>query len=126
MNANTASNVVLNISNVVTLTGGGTISMAKTASGNPIFLNSNNGQLVNVNNLIQGAGEIGNNGLIAVNEAGGTINANSAGQTLTIDVTGPFNNSGLVETTGTGVMQINTSINNSGVIFPGGPKPERH
>ena len=120
LNANTASNVVLNISNVVTLTGGGTISMAKTASGNPIFLNSNNGQLVNVNNLIQGAGEIGNNGLIAVNEAGGTINANSAGQTLTIDVTGPFNNSGLVETTGTGVMQINTSINNSGVIFPGG------
>ena len=120
MNANTSSNVVLNFNSVVTLTGGGTISMAKTASGNPIFLNSNNGQLVNVNNLIQGAGEIGNNGLIVVNQAAGTINANSAGQTLTIDVTGPFNNSGFVETTGTGVMQINTSINNSGVIFPGG------
>ena len=51
--------------------------MAKTASGNPIFLNSNNGHLINVNNLIQGAGEIGNNGLIFTNQAAGVVNANN-------------------------------------------------
>ena len=123
MNCNTGSNVVLTLNGTVTLTGGGSLTLSKTSTGNPILNNANNGTLVNVNNVIQGAGEIGNNGLILINQSAGIVNANSAGQTLTIDVSGPFNNSGLVESTGTGALQFNTSVNNTGVIFAGNSAP---
>jgi YVTN family beta-propeller protein len=109
MNVNTGSNVVLTFNSVVTLTGGGTLLMDKQSSGNPILNNANNGQLINVNNLIEGAGEIGNNGLILINQAAGVINANnnsSAGNTLTID-TNTDTNQGLMEATGNGSLLIN-------------------
>ncbi len=56
--------------------------MQKGSSGAPILNNANAGALVNVNNLIEGAGQIGNNGLILTNQVGGVINANFSGNSL--------------------------------------------
>ncbi len=53
----------------MTLTGGGTVTLSKGSSGTPILNNTNAGALTNVNNTIQGAGQIGNNGLILTNQA---------------------------------------------------------
>ena len=119
-----SNNTVLNFSGVVTLTGGGTITLSKGGTGTPILNNSNFGQLVNVNNLIQGAGQIGNNGLVVTNQAGGVINANLPGATLVINPSGTFMNQGLVESTGTGVLQISVAFDNAGAVFPNGsPSP---
>ncbi len=112
------NNGVLRFDGPVTLTGGGTVTMTKAGSGSSIMNQAGSGSLVNVNNLIQGVGEIGNDGLQLTNEAAGVINA--TGSTLTIDVGGAFLNQGLVENTGAGVMQINASVENAGQIFPDG------
>ena len=113
LNVSTSSNVVMTFSGAVTLTGGGTITLSKGASGVPIFNNSNNGFLTNVNNTIQGAGVIGNNGLAFTNEAAGIVNANDAGgNTLTFASTGTVVNQGLMEATGIGVLQFNVTVNN--------------
>ena len=61
----------------MTLTGGGTLTLNQVISnGQPILRNANGGTLTNVNNLIQGAGQFGNNGLVITNQAAGVINAN--------------------------------------------------
>jgi hypothetical protein len=65
--------------------------------------------------LIQGAGVIGNTGgLILANN--GTVNANSSGQTLFLDsnANGGVTNTGLLEATNKGTLQISTVINNAG------------
>ena len=73
------ANTFLDFSSNVTLTGGGTISMPQsTSNGQPILRNQNNGILNNVNNLIQGSGQIGNNGLVVNNGPAGIINSNGA------------------------------------------------
>ena len=125
LNVTDGNNTVLNFNGIVTLTGGGTVTMNKGGAGLPILNNSNFGQLVNVNNLIQGAGQIGNNGLVVTNQAGGIINANDAsGNTLLINPGGTFLNQGLVESTGTGVLQLNATFDNAGAVFPNGsPSP---
>src|SRR5208282_4869947 len=65
----------------VTLTGAGTVTMATTGTGQAIISADCNcsAALTNVNNVIQGVGQIGNNGLPLTNQAGGTINANISG-----------------------------------------------
>ena len=46
------------------------------------------------------------------------------GNTLTINPGGTFTNAGLVESTGTGALQLSTTVDNSGTIFVGGsPTP---
>ncbi|MGB9336226.1 MAG: Ig-like domain repeat protein [Candidatus Acidiferrales bacterium] len=124
LNVTDGNNVVLQMNSTVMLTGGGTVTMSKGSTGTPVLNNTNAGSLVNVNNLIQGAGQIGNNGLGLTNQAAGVINANQAGNTLTINPGGTFNNAGLVESTGTGVLQMTASVDNSGTILVGGsPAP---
>ena len=68
----------------VTLQGGGTVTLSTASGGgNALLLQAAGGlTLTNVNNTIQGEGIIGFNGLTLVNEAGGTINANSMGGSL--------------------------------------------
>ena len=83
------NNTFLTLSSAVTLTGGGTIIMNQTAAGQPILNNSNAGALINVNNLIEGAGQIGNNGLVITNQAAGVINANTAGARWASTTTSP-------------------------------------
>jgi hypothetical protein len=83
----------------LTLTGGGVLAMM--GSGNNFILDSDQatGLLVNVNNTIEGNGNIGNGQLSLDNQAGGTIDSNSTGLTLQPNTTG-YTNEGLIEATG--------------------------
>ncbi len=124
LNVTDGNNVVLQMNSTVMLTGGGTVTMSKGSTGTPVLNNTNAGSLVNVNNLIQGAGQIGNNGLGLTNQAAGVINANQPGNTLTLNPSGTFNNAGLVESTGTSALQMTATVDNSGTILVGGsPAP---
>ena len=71
-----ANNTQFEVNGAVTLTGGGTLTMTQGTGGRPYINQEASGSLTNVNNLIQGAGEIGNNGLVFTNQAGGTVDAN--------------------------------------------------
>ena len=104
----------------VTLQGGGTVTLSTASGGGDALLLQAAGglTLTNVNNTIQGEGIIGFNGLTLVNEAGGTINANSTGgsliNTLTIE-SAHVTNQGLMEATNNGVLNIDAvTINNQG------------
>ncbi len=100
----------------VTLTGGGTVTMSTSGNGTPIINQTSGGStLTNANNLIQGQGEIGNNGLKLANQA--IINANVPGRTLTIDALTPTN-TGTLQATGGGSLALNNSVvtNQGGTI----------
>ncbi len=78
------------------LTGGGTVTLASTTTGS-------NAQIIgtflltNVDNLIQGEGNLGANATQFINQADGTIAANVSGRTLVIDPNGNgFDNQGLL------------------------------
>ena len=79
------NNTVLAIQGNVTLTGGGTVKLSTTGGGTAIINQNGSSTLTNVNNVIQGEGQIGNNGLTVVNQAAGTINGN-LGQALLVNV----------------------------------------
>ena len=95
----------------VTLTGGGTVTMSSDA-----FFNESTGGLTlhNVNNLIEGSGQLGQNGLALDNQSGGTVNANVSGQTLTLNGGGAVTNAGLLTATGGGIMTIDNNVTNTG------------
>ena len=103
------------------LTGGGTVSLSTTTNGGGgdawLYL-FNGGTLDNVNNTIQGEGIIYNNGTVFNNHAAGIINASSAGGLLANYLEleyGTFNNTGLMEATNNGNLQLySTTVNNSG------------
>ncbi len=88
----------------VTLTGGGTVNM--NGANAQIF---GGFQLTNVNNIIQGQGNLGANVMTILNQAGGTIDANVPGQILYVDpintATG-FVNHGVFEATNGGLLQL--------------------
>ena len=108
----TANNTFLTVAGAVSLTGGGTVTMSMAGAGQPIINETgNDAVLTNVSNTIQGAGQIGNNGLALVNH--GTINANATGATLTINPASTTN-PGLLEATA-GTLQLAISVvNNAG------------
>ncbi len=70
---------------VATLTGSGLISMNHNAARWVDEVGSPNGSLVNVNNTIEGIGNIGANTLQLENQVNGLIHANVSGGTLVID-----------------------------------------
>jgi len=109
-------NSFLTFNGAVTLTGGGTVLMSQaTGNGQPILNNQNNGSLINVNNTIQGAGQIGNNGLLVTNQAGGVINAN-IGFPIQFN-NGTITNQGLIEATAGGVLQVSVTVINKGTTI---------
>ena len=111
-----ANNTFLGLNSSVLLTGGGTVTMTETGGGQ-VYIEQQAGgfTLENVNNLIQGAGVIGNGGLIFQNDVGGTVNSNSSGLTLLLNGGGGVTNQGLLEATGGGTLQIaGTTVNNAG------------
>ena len=117
---NSNSYLYLNGGNPV-LTGGGTVSLSTTTAGgggNAYLYLESSAILDNVNNTIQGEGIIYNNGTTFNNHVGGTINANSTGSPLISALTleyGTVNNAGLMEATGSGVLQLySTIVNNAG------------
>jgi fibronectin-binding autotransporter adhesin len=104
-----------------TLQGGGTVNLTTTSSGGGwayIDQNTSGVTLTNVNNTIQGEGIIGNGGLTFVNESKGTIDASSTAGTLATELllngSGGITNTGLLEATNNGDLQISTTVANAG------------
>ena len=105
----------------VTLTGGGNVVL--TDNGNNAIAAAISGDtLINLNNMISGAGQIGPGALVLVNDS--TIDA-TGGNALTIDNGNVVTNDGLIEATNSGGLTINnaTTIDNTGggtVLAAGG------
>ena len=101
----------------ITLQGGGQVNLSDNAE-NIIFSTSSDVTLTNLDNTIQGAGQLGQGQLNLVNEA--TINA-SGTNALVIDTgSNPIVNSGTLEATGSGGLVVNSAIQNSGNIWADG------
>lgn len=74
------------IDSATTLQGGGTMTLSGSNDGSRILDQSaSDGVLTNVDNTIQGKGQIGANTLQVINQAGGIIDANDSTGTLTLD-----------------------------------------
>src|SRR5208337_2674357 len=101
----------------VSLTGGGTVTMSNS-SENVIDQATSNSTLTNVNNTIQGSGEIGNYGLSLNNQS--LIDANQS-SALLIDEPA-MTNTGTLEATGGGTLEIQNSgvTNTNGTISTDG------
>ncbi len=117
VNGGNGSNTILLIDTTnLTLQGGGTVTLSTAAGGGAAYIEQSSGglTLTNVNNTLQGAGVIGNNGLTVVNEA--TINANVGGADLILtNMSGGLTNTGVVEASNGGILQINgVTVNNAG------------
>ena len=114
------NNAALDTDGTVSLTGGGTVILSNGTSGNQALIAQSvaSSPLTNVNNTIEGFGEIGSNtGLALVNE--GTIDANVLGQTLLLDGSGGVTNSGVLEASSGGSLDVTTSLGGGGQLETG-------
>jgi hypothetical protein len=96
----------------VMLTGGGTLSMSNDAKN---VIGPYGGLLINVNNTMKGAGHIGNTQMGLNNR--GKIDADIGGtgaNPLIIDTTGTGSNTGTMEATNGGTLEVQASFNNTG------------
>ncbi|MGZ9724314.1 VCBS domain-containing protein [Rhizobium miluonense] len=116
--ASTGSNTAFEIvQHGLTLTGGGTVTLSDNAS-NVIFGSGDNVTLTNVDNTISGAGQLGEGHLTLVNQ--GTIIADGS-HALVIDTgVNAVRNSGTLEATGTGGLDIHSGVVNDGVLWANG------
>ena len=96
----------------VTLSGGGAVIL-KTKSGTA-FLRGSGFTLTNTSDTIQGAGNIGDSGALAIVNKG-TIDANASGQDLNVNQgNGGVTNTGTLEATGGGTLNLFNTITNTG------------
>ena len=101
----------------VTLQGSGQV-MLSDSDQNVIFGGSAAATLININNTISGAGQIGAGQMTLVNE--GTILANGE-HALVIDTgSNIITNSGTLEATGSGGLMIESGLDNSGHLWANG------
>ena len=99
-------------SQTVTLQGGGRLTMSNAAS-NRLYGNSGNFQLINVDNTISGAGQLGANQLTLTNQVEGLIDANQS-TALTVQTGASLTtNLGLMEDTGTGGLVLTNTVDNA-------------
>jgi hypothetical protein len=105
----------------ITLEGGGQIILSD-GSENLIVGTNADATLTNVDNTISGAGQIGagDGNLTLVNEAQGTIDANVAGGTLTLDTGNAIVNAGVLEASNGGTLQIVDPVSGGNAIIAGG------
>ena len=104
------------IGNGVTLQGGGQVILSDSSENMIVGANAD-ATLTNVDNTISGAGQIGagDGNLTLVNETAGTIDANIAGGTLTLDTGNSIVNAGLLEATNGGTLDVQDgTIDNTG------------
>ena len=108
-----ASNAIVNLGSNVTLSGGGAVTM-KSGGGTAAFFRGSGVTLTNANDTIQGAGNIGDSGALGIaNQA--TIDANGSGQNLNLSQGGGVvTNTGTLEATAGGVLQIFSKVTNTG------------
>jgi hypothetical protein len=101
------------------LSGGGTVTLNSGDNNGQVYIYQGTGglTLTNADNTIRGVGTIGNSGLTLVNQAAGTINANSSAGTLYLNGSVGMTNAGLLEATGGGTLQISQSIANGGGVI---------
>jgi hypothetical protein len=114
MNGGNGQNEVVDILTSVTLTGGGTITLATIpTNGGDAFLEGNGKTLTNTNNTIQGTGVIGNGNLLLTNNS--VIDATPEGGSSTLSLNGGnITNSDLLEATAGGTLAIATNVTNTG------------
>jgi hypothetical protein len=100
----------------VTLTGGGTLMMNDATNTAAAFINGGaSSTLTNVNNKIQGSGQIGQvGGLALVNQKKGVINASQLGHGLLLNPPAGATNQGLMEATNGSTLATTTPVSNSG------------
>ena len=126
VNGGGGNNTVLDIESAnVMLTGGGTVALSTASGGGSAYIYQTAGgfTLENFDNTIQGAGIIGNNGLSLQNDAGGTVLANVAGQTLSINGATTVTNNGTFQANSGSTLLVGsvTSFTNfSGNTLTGG------
>ena len=95
-----------------TLTGGGKVVLSANTN-NLIFATTSTFLLDNQDNTISGGGNIGNGSMVLSNE--GIINANQSTATLTVNTAGNvITNSGTMEATNGGDLNIVSAVNNVG------------
>jgi hypothetical protein len=120
VNAGTNNSSTLNVAGggTVTLTGGGAVNLTRGSSGGEAFVNGS-GTIVNVNNTFRGTGNLASNNIAFLNS--GTVSADVNGGALFVDpqsVAGAFVNSGTMQATSGGVLQMSGQfgggINNAG------------
>ncbi len=101
----------------VMLEGGGQVILSDS-SENMIVGTNTDATLTNVDNIISGAGQIGagDGNLTLINETAGTIDANYADGSLTLDTGNTIINAGLLEATNGGTLHIIDSVSNSGTL----------
>ncbi len=103
----------------ITLHGGGHVTM----SGEAVIAGTTSAStLTNVDNIISGAGQIGSGdgNLTLVNGAHGTIDANVAGATLTLDTGHAIANAGVLEASNGGALLIADAVSGGSAIVAGG------
>jgi len=102
-----------------TLEGGGQIILTDNSAIVGATLNT---VLTNVDNTISGVGQIGmgDGNLTLVNEATGTIDANVAGGTLTLDTGNAIVNYGLLEASNGGTLQVQDAVTGGSAVIAGG------
>jgi autotransporter passenger strand-loop-strand repeat protein len=97
------------------LSGGGTLTLTDLAS-NKIVGATATAALTNVNNTIQGAGDLGGGSMVLANQIGGTI-ASTDSTALVIDTgANTILNSGTIASEGAGGLTIRSAVVNDGVL----------
>jgi hypothetical protein len=105
----------------VGLTGGGKVTLSESTDYEMSFISGGSGStLTNVNNTIQGTGQIGQvGGLSLVNQSKGVISANQKFP-LTVNASGGVSNAGTMKAMGGHGLGISTPISNTGTIVTQG------
>ena len=115
---NTGSTTDIQVNSAVSLEGGGTITLAGTNTNSRLLdATGSDGVLTNVDNTIEGHGNIGVNSLMIVNQAQGLIDANSTSGTLTVNPPTGSNlvNMGTMRASGGGTLILTSGdFDNSG------------
>jgi hypothetical protein len=112
------TNLIMN-SSLVTLTGGGHLTLAGGTNNDRIYENGSNMELDNVNNTISGGGQFGvGEAVLFNNESAGVVNATAA---LTLSFGGvQMVNAGTLEATGGPLSVANAVFNTGSIIANGG------
>jgi hypothetical protein len=99
----------------VTLTGTGVVDLSDNGANS--ITGDSGAVLTNINNTIEGSGQIGDGSLTFDNGQAGTVDATGVNAQLVLTGGMPIGNAGLIEDTGPDGMRIaSTTINNTGTI----------
>ncbi len=115
--SSTANATDIRIEGVVSLSGGGTIRLGGTGGVARILDETGalDGVLNNIDNVIEGHGQIGANRTLFNNLVGGTVTANVNGETLAVDTIGDTINAGIIVAEFGGTLSVADGLQNDGI-----------